>query len=778
MRHTPETTTARYRFGARVLDVARRELRCDDIPQPLPARVFEVLHHLIAHRDRAVGRDELVRAVFGRPDVSDAQLAQVVLRARRAIGDDGQEQRAIRTVPRFGFRWAMEVEALGEEDAAPLFVEEIVEEPLPAPIDAANDDHPAVIPAKAGIQDDGLPNATMAWIPASAGMTKTRLHVAIVSAALFALSLLVAFAWPQASVRQASASTVATTSRDAIIVLPMHVEGDEAAAWARMGMMDFVVDRLRRAHQPVWSSEATLALLRTHGDALDAKRMRRDSPAAWIVESHARNLDRRWNVALTATDARGHVLTSAAHDPDLVAATRTATDRLLAAVGARSPTDAQSIPDLDERLQRAQSALLANDPETARRLLNGAPQAQRAIPEWQYRLAQVELAEGRQAEGLAITTRLLQSDATRRDPSLRAQTSALQGTLLMRLDRYADAERSYDLAITAFGDTPNASDLGLALVGRGAARMAQGRFDGALEDLGRARVALVRAGDRLAVARVDGNLGILEMQRDHPQQAVQAFAKAERDFEAMDATVELSGVRGMLVPMYLLLLQPRDALAVSDRAWAVRDHLRDPAQVADLVLARAEVLMAVGRLDEAQSLLRLPQSRAASPSDFNRHYWVELELARQRGDVRETVRLGTEALRHWPADRNPMVRAWVALRAFDAALNAGLPPPPIDDHTFAPDPLARHLGAALVARRAHDARAADAHYRDAVALAESSGVPGNSAEAVGYRPRWLLGEARVDEAAALVGRVAPWAERDRDVAALQATLYRQMERAQ
>ena len=109
---TPDTSTLRWRFGPWVLDPARRELLRGGIPQALPARAFECLHYLIEHRDRAVGRDELVRAVFGRRDVSDAQLAQIVLRARRAIGDDGQEQRAIRTVPRFGFRWTAEIETI------------------------------------------------------------------------------------------------------------------------------------------------------------------------------------------------------------------------------------------------------------------------------------------------------------------------------------------------------------------------------------------------------------------------------------------------------------------------------------------------------------------------------------------------------------------------------------------------------------------------------------------------------------------------------------------
>src|SRR3546814_227852 len=98
-------TNVRYRFGRHALDLAKRELLHDDAAVALPARVFECLVHLIEHRERAVDRDELAQAVFSRSDVSDAQLAQIILRSRRAIGDDGQEQRAIRTVPRFGFRW-------------------------------------------------------------------------------------------------------------------------------------------------------------------------------------------------------------------------------------------------------------------------------------------------------------------------------------------------------------------------------------------------------------------------------------------------------------------------------------------------------------------------------------------------------------------------------------------------------------------------------------------------------------------------------------------------
>ena len=776
MRHLPEPRPARYRFGARVLDIAQRELRLDGVPQPLPARVFEVLQSLIQHRDRAVGRDELVRAVFGRPDVSDAQLAQVVLRARRAIGDDGQEQRAIRTVPRFGFRWAMDVEVLDEasgevgsavvepavpapavvEPLAPPVVEPRLETPpLPAP--AANDDRaPSSIPAPASIAQ----RAPRRWPWALAA-------VILCATAGF-------LAWPY--VRPAQTPAIAAQSRDAIIVLPMRVDGDETAAWARLGMMDFVVDRLRRANQPVWSSEATLALLRARGTAPDPQRMRRDSPAAWIVESRARNVRQRWEVALTALDARGRALSGRAQAADLVGATRQATDRLLAAIGGRSPDNARDAPDLDERLQRAQSALLANDPDTARRLLLDAPPGQRQTPQLQYRLAQVDFADGKHADGLAKTTRLLALPDVQRDPTLRAQLEALQGRLLMRMDRYGEAERSFDRAIAAFAPTPNASELGRALIGRGTSRMAQGRFDDALADLGSARVQLVRAGDRLSVAKVDGNLGVLEMQRDHPQQAAQSFEKAERDFQALDATVELAGVRNMLVAMHLLLLQPDQALAVSDRAWTVRDRLRDPAQVADSLLSRAETLITFGRLQEADTLLRLPQSRAASPGDFHRHEYLEMEMARQRGDLIGATRIGTQALRDWPPERNGRLRAWVAWRVQEAALDAGLPLPPHRQALDA-DPFTRQLGEAVRHRRDGDVAGADAAYKSAIAIAEGSGVPGMIANAVIARAHWLLSQGRLDEATALVGRVAPWADRDFELALLQVALYTHLHQA-
>src|SRR4249919_3611710 len=774
----PESPSARYRFGTRVLDPARRELRCDDVPQQLPARTFECLHYLIAHRDRAVGRDELVRAVFGRRAVSDAQLAQIVLRARRAIGDDGQEQRAIRTVPRFGFRWAADVEVI-EAVSTDAVVRDVMPQatmPVDVPaVEATDDEAPFSHTHTLAANDDGRPFDERPFLGKPAAR-KPRSRTWRMAAACIAIAALVVgfVSWPGRS--HAPAALAHNAPPHAIIVLPMQVEGAGTAAWARLGMMDFVVDRLRRANQPVWSSEATLALLRTRDRAGDPQRVRHDTQANWIVESRARNVPEGWDVTMTATDASGRVRNGAAQNADLVAATRLASDRLLVGIGAASPAIALDAPDLDERLQRAQSALLANDPDAAQTLLLGATPAQQKTPLWQFRAAQVDLAAGRFVGGIDRLSRLLHTDAFKKDAPLRSQAYALQGMLLVRLDRFADAERSYEQAIELLGATTDASSLGRALIGRGAARMAQGRFDDALADLGRARIQLTRAGDRLSVAKVDGNLGILEMQRDHPQQAVHAFEKAERDFQAMGATLELAGVRNMLMTLHLQLLEPDQALAVADRAWAVRDRLHDPTVIGHLYQARAEVLLNVGRLREARALLQMPNGLIAAPGDADRLHYVQVELARQSGDWVETARLASAALIDWPGDRNPRLRAFVALRLHEAAL-AGHLPAPGNEAAMSGDPLIEKLGAALRSQRAGHPDAADAHYRDALALAEAGGVPGFIANTVIARAHWLMETGRLDEAAASIGRVAPWAEQDFELALLQVELYGRLHQA-
>lgn len=99
-----------WRIGSRTLDGDSLEIREGDATTPIQPRLFKLLAYLIAHRSRAVTKQELHDNVWGDTVVSDSALSTRIKEARRLLGDDGKSQRAIRTVPRVGFQFVGEVE--------------------------------------------------------------------------------------------------------------------------------------------------------------------------------------------------------------------------------------------------------------------------------------------------------------------------------------------------------------------------------------------------------------------------------------------------------------------------------------------------------------------------------------------------------------------------------------------------------------------------------------------------------------------------------------------
>src|SRR3954468_11260037 len=109
-----------YRFGEFLVNPASRELWRGQRLVALPPPVFDCLSYLLEHHDRAVGRDELVAAVWGKTEISDTLLGQTVLRLRRELGDDAREQRLLRTIPRFGYRWVAPLETEAADTPAEI----------------------------------------------------------------------------------------------------------------------------------------------------------------------------------------------------------------------------------------------------------------------------------------------------------------------------------------------------------------------------------------------------------------------------------------------------------------------------------------------------------------------------------------------------------------------------------------------------------------------------------------------------------------------------------
>ena len=96
-------------FGNHKLDTDRRELHRGSTPVAVEPQVFDLLMYLVENRDRVVSKDDLIASVWRGRNVSDSTLSSRMNAARRAIGDNGEVQRLIRTIPRRGVRFVGEV---------------------------------------------------------------------------------------------------------------------------------------------------------------------------------------------------------------------------------------------------------------------------------------------------------------------------------------------------------------------------------------------------------------------------------------------------------------------------------------------------------------------------------------------------------------------------------------------------------------------------------------------------------------------------------------------
>src|SRR5260221_1506551 len=98
-----------FLFEEYVLDTARHELRRGGTVLAVEPQVFDLLAYLLQTRQRVVSPEDLRGAVWAGRIVSESTLRTRINAARTAIGDDGDQQRLIRTLSRKGFRFVGEV---------------------------------------------------------------------------------------------------------------------------------------------------------------------------------------------------------------------------------------------------------------------------------------------------------------------------------------------------------------------------------------------------------------------------------------------------------------------------------------------------------------------------------------------------------------------------------------------------------------------------------------------------------------------------------------------
>ena len=104
------------RFGPFEVDADAYELRRDGETVHVEPQVFDVLRYLLEHRDRMVSKEELLEQVWGTRFVSESALTSRVKAVRRAVGDDGREQRVIRTVHGRGYRFVAPIDGAAPQE--------------------------------------------------------------------------------------------------------------------------------------------------------------------------------------------------------------------------------------------------------------------------------------------------------------------------------------------------------------------------------------------------------------------------------------------------------------------------------------------------------------------------------------------------------------------------------------------------------------------------------------------------------------------------------------
>jgi TolB-like protein/DNA-binding winged helix-turn-helix (wHTH) protein len=116
----------KYRFAQFEIDPSRHELLRVGVSVHIEPQVFDLMVHLVRNRDRIVSKDELIETIWNGRVISEAALSSRINGARRALGDNGNDQNFIKTLHKRGFRFVanvQEINANSDQDLTPLVPE-------------------------------------------------------------------------------------------------------------------------------------------------------------------------------------------------------------------------------------------------------------------------------------------------------------------------------------------------------------------------------------------------------------------------------------------------------------------------------------------------------------------------------------------------------------------------------------------------------------------------------------------------------------------------------
>ena len=490
-----------YRFGSFEIDVSTRELRADGRPVDVEPKVFDLLAYLLANRDRAVSKDEILETIWPNQIVTEAALSRAIMKARRAVGDDASQQAVIRTLHGHGFRFIAGIET-----------------PVPADTEGspASAARPAARPRKLGV---GIVAGGIA---------------AIVAAALFI-----------------SRDSLSTLETGTLAVLPVNtaIEADDSD-WVRLGIMSLLRRMLEESGIDVAPDRQVLSA--TGDEPLAAPpdanlfrqiRDRSGADAALHTTLELTGGLHRMTAVITYGDGKRARRVIVGESPAAVAADMA---NVIAGMVRREHEDGtarfskvSTDPFVNELYARALDLELRGDIAEAREMFRVAANQEPELFWLRYEIALCtrDLKEHDEAERMFGD--LLEEARDAADARAIVATLNSWGRQKLGLNQFADANALLDEALASAGERSLANERAVVLVNLALVDSWQGNDDAAALHYEDALAAYAEAGVEPAPAFLNNYAGLLarlgkpEEAKQYAGQAVAGFrVRGQRRFEA------------------------------------------------------------------------------------------------------------------------------------------------------------------------------------------------------------------------------------------------------
>ncbi|WP_144213036.1 winged helix-turn-helix domain-containing protein [Shewanella donghaensis] len=108
-----------FRFNNIEIDTERYQISKEGLALSIEPKVYDLIIYLIENRSRIISRDELLTQVWAGREVSDTTLSNHIKSARKALGDNGEQQKVINTIRSRGYHFIADVAEYKEPLSTP-----------------------------------------------------------------------------------------------------------------------------------------------------------------------------------------------------------------------------------------------------------------------------------------------------------------------------------------------------------------------------------------------------------------------------------------------------------------------------------------------------------------------------------------------------------------------------------------------------------------------------------------------------------------------------------